>query len=45
MRKSIIATLAALSLFTISAPAFAGYWYNGLYYPTCGWYYGIYQCF
>jgi hypothetical protein len=49
MRKFIAATLSAASLLIISAPAFAGYWVNGIYYPYCYWVAGAYgwytQCF
>jgi hypothetical protein len=44
MRKAIIATFAAASLLAISAPAFAGYWYHGWYYPSCYWYDGFLYC-
>jgi hypothetical protein len=35
MRKIIIATLAAASLFGAVSAANAGYWVNGYYIPTC----------
>ena len=41
MRKFIIATLAATSLFTAVGAAHAGYWvpgvYGPIYVPTCVW--------
>jgi hypothetical protein len=40
MRKFAAITLVALSLIAGSAPAFAGYWYNGVYY--CNWVAGPY---
>jgi hypothetical protein len=39
MRKLAIRALAAAVLISSAAPAFAGYWYNGVYYCTYGWYY------
>jgi hypothetical protein len=35
MRKIIISTIAIASLLAVSSVANAGYWWNGVYYPTC----------
>jgi hypothetical protein len=49
MRKLIISTLAAVSVFAAVSAANAGYWvagpYGWVYVPTCGYnYYGAYVC-
>jgi len=46
MRKAIIATLAATSLLAAVSAAHAGYWWGGVYYPTCIWNaWGNYICY
>ena len=46
MRNIIISTVAIASLLALSSAANAGYWLNGIYYPTCFWNsYGQYVCF
>jgi hypothetical protein len=46
MRKFIVAAVAATSFLAAASAANAGYWWNGLYYPTCFWNaFGQYFCY
>jgi hypothetical protein len=45
MRKILFSALAAASILTTATAANAGYWWNGIYYPTCYWTaWGQYYC-
>jgi hypothetical protein len=46
MRKFIMTALVASSLLAVASAANAGYWWNGIYYPTCFWNaWGDYVCY
>ena len=47
-KKLLLGTLVAASILGTSAVANAGYWFGGVYFPTCGYvwngFYWIYVC-
>jgi hypothetical protein len=45
MRKFLIPALASAALLAAVSSASAGYWLNGIYYPTCVWNAFGYVCY